>query len=51
MEDDDRPLRIMADKIIKLQGSSLVIIITPEARALGLDIGDIARVTLEKIDD
>ena len=51
MEKDDRPLRIMADKIIKMQGSSLVIIITPEARALGLDICDIVRVTLERIDE
>jgi hypothetical protein len=51
MTEDDRPLRIMADKIIKMQGSSLVIIITPEARALGLDIGDIVRVTLERIDE
>lgn len=44
------PKKISADKVIKLQGSSWVIMVTTEARAIGAKRGDLVRVTLERIE-
>ena len=41
----------VAYKKIMLNGTSLTIAVTSEAKALGLDRGDYVKVTLERIED
>jgi hypothetical protein len=41
---------VVADKQIKMNGNSLSIHITNEAKLLGLGYNDVVRITLERID-
>lgn len=44
-------MRITVDKEITSSGHSLTLVVTREMRRMGLDRGDVVRVTLESEDD
>lgn len=44
-------MRITVDKEITSSGHSLILVVTREMRRMGLDRGDVVRVTLESDDD
>lgn len=49
--DMEQPTKLTSDKRIRASGHSLILTITEECDILGVDYGDIVRVTIERIDN